>query len=213
MNRSAAQDSTRNERSIGKGRRRRAAAEQRRIEQQRWGQFDEDKDEDGATDLILAPAPRRRSRRPSRRELLQDELQLARDELEMEALRLRYGGSHELDIALALSLSLSDEPTYAHAEATAVSLDMSYESLVELESVKCVASPALVASLDRTVFSDGGGGGSADSCVICQNEYVGGDNLSRLPCKHDVHEACGSEWLLNYSKLCPVCKADVTMEH
>ncbi|EFJ21100.1 hypothetical protein SELMODRAFT_417741 [Selaginella moellendorffii] len=112
----------------------------------------------------------------------------------MEALRLRYGGSHELDIALVFSsLGLTRLP----------------QSLVELESVKCVASPALVASLDRTVFSDGGGGGSADSCVICQNEYVGGDNLSRLPCKHDVHEACGSEWLLNYSKLCPVCKADI----
>lgn len=47
-------------------------------------------------------------------------------------------------------------------------------------------------------------------CAICQCDYEDADLLIKLPCTHKFHHGCGSEWLLNYSKLCPVCKHDVT---
>lgn len=43
-------------------------------------------------------------------------------------------------------------------------------------------------------------------CAICLEK----NNISvELPCKHCFHENCASEWLLNHSKLCPMCKGDV----
>jgi hypothetical protein len=58
------------------GRRRRQAAEQRLIEQQRWGQYLED--EDGDFSVVVPPTPvntRRRARRTSRRNSARDDLE------------------------------------------------------------------------------------------------------------------------------------------
>lgn len=46
-------------------------------------------------------------------------------------------------------------------------------------------------------------------CPICLGELVEGDSAVVLPCGHMFHENCGSEWLLRYSKCCPVCKQEV----
>lgn len=46
-------------------------------------------------------------------------------------------------------------------------------------------------------------------CPICLGELVEGDSAVVLPCSHTFHENCGSEWLLQYSKCCPVCKQEV----
>lgn len=53
-------------------------------------------------------------------------------------------------------------------------------------------------------------GSGCSVCVICQIEYEEGEVQMKLPCLHKFHQACGAEWLLNYSKICPVCKHDVT---
>jgi E3 ubiquitin-protein ligase DOA10 len=47
------------------------------------------------------------------------------------------------------------------------------------------------------------------ACAICQGDYALGDTLAHLPCQHAFHEACVSEWLVKYSKKCPVCNARV----
>lgn len=176
------------ERKAAKGRRRRAAAEQRRIEQQRWGKYLGEDDEDDFS--LVQPSPpvsagvaRRRRRRNERHSLPAEEDLL----LELD--------DPDLALSLALSLSISEGN------------DMSYESLVQLENVSCVASAATVAALPMCVFVTEEL--NADVCVICQSEYDHGDSQVRLPCLHNFHHACGSEWLLKYSRLCPVCKHEV----
>jgi hypothetical protein len=176
------------ERKAAKGRRRRAAAEQRRIEQQRWGKYLGEDDEDFS---LVQPSPpvsagvaRRRRRRNERLSL-----PVAEDLLELD--------DPDLAFSLALSLSISEGN------------DLSYESLVQLENVSCVASAATVAALPMCVFVKEEINLNADVCVICQSEYDQGDSQVRLPCLHNFHHACGSEWLLKYSRLCPVCKHEV----
>ncbi|KAI5120136.1 hypothetical protein M0805_001904 [Coniferiporia weirii] len=47
-------------------------------------------------------------------------------------------------------------------------------------------------------------------CAICLNDFVKGDRVRVLPCKHIFHLDEVDEWLIHRKKLCPVCKADVT---
>lgn len=201
----------RSDRSAGKGRRRRAAAEQRRTDLEHWDRRTHDSEEE----IYVAPRPisRRQSRRAARH--------LAREELDCPLFD-GYGEETDLDVALAISLSLSDSghnvnginPSINVARSTEGLLDMSYENLVLLENVKCTASPALVSTLMGYNFDKIKHTSSSENvdelCAICQNEFEIGDSLMLLPCMHNLHDVCGSEWLLNHSKLCPVCKHDVT---
>lgn len=193
------------DRKAAKGRRRRAAAEQRRIEQQRWGKYlDEDKDDDYA--VVIAPIPpgsRRRARRRNDRESLHTSFDHALEEDLDPDLAL------SLALALSLSSTTATDPPAPIAPIGTTLADMTYESLVQLENVTCVASAAMIESLPVCDFVKEQAGVS-EVCVICQGEYDHGDLQVKLPCSHAFHQACGAEWLRKYSKLCPVCKHDIT---
>lgn len=171
-----------------------------------------------------ANAPRSSNRRRARRNKRNNSiLHFEEDEYYGDELNLRANGDrndfcddYDLEMALSISLSLADSTpnpaNYDHSNRTVV--NMSYESLVQLEDVKCVASDNVVNSMLNTLF-DGNKSGQGlteeeEKCAICQCEYECGDRIMSLPCAHALHHACGSEWLLNYSKLCPICKLDVT---
>ncbi|XP_024394056.1 uncharacterized protein [Physcomitrium patens] len=162
------------ERKAGKGRRRRQAAEQRRIEQQRWGQYVEDEDEDFS---VVVPSPsnlRRRARRSLRRNSARDDLEEYLNGLANDDHITGVDGDQDLDLALALSFSLAEQTSTTHVAQFGRS------------------NPSSIADMSY------------------EGEYEHGDLQVNLPCHHGFHQACGAEWLLSYSKLCPVCKYDVT---
>jgi len=39
-------------------------------------------------------------------------------------------------------------------------------------------------------------------------DYISGESLRTLPCKHSFHKQCIDTWLDN-SKFCPICKGSV----
>jgi hypothetical protein len=47
-------------------------------------------------------------------------------------------------------------------------------------------------------------------CAICLEEYMEGDHLRTLPCKHEFHRSCIDNWLTEQKKWCPLCKHDIT---
>lgn len=46
------------------------------------------------------------------------------------------------------------------------------------------------------------------TCVICLCEYVTGELVTFLPCRHHFHQRCINEWLVT-DKSCPLCKQDI----
>lgn len=96
------------------------------------------------------------------------------------------------------------------------SLDMSYESLLQLEEnlgevKKRGISEAAWQSLQRMSFSPTSSDSSPEQdksevvCPICMCEYEVGEALLRLPCGHCIHEGCGSTWLRQRAS-CPICR-------
>jgi hypothetical protein len=43
------------------------------------------------------------------------------------------------------------------------------------------------------------------SCTVCLCEYEGGDEMRRLPCGHDFHQACIDKWMTQHTT-CPICR-------
>ncbi|WVQ84792.1 hypothetical protein IAT38_006949 [Cryptococcus sp. DSM 104549] len=52
---------------------------------------------------------------------------------------------------------------------------------------------------------------SKDECAICMDAFEKGDVVRILPCGHVFHKDECDEWLLKWRKLCPTCRADVTL--
>lgn len=47
-----------------------------------------------------------------------------------------------------------------------------------------------------------------DNCVICQMDFNYGERLITLPCVHQYHAKCISDWL-KLKKNCPICQKEV----
>ncbi|GJJ15819.1 hypothetical protein Clacol_010097 [Clathrus columnatus] len=47
-------------------------------------------------------------------------------------------------------------------------------------------------------------------CAICLEDFVKGDKVRVLPCRHIFHMEEVDDWLIHRKKLCPICKHDVT---
>ena len=82
-----------------------------------------------------------------------------------------------------------------------------YEELLELEDVKVTAPAAALRQLEHSVYSAAAASRVKETaCLVCQEDWVDGDQLTTLPCGHVFHSACVTKWLKDYSNKCPVCK-------
>ncbi|XP_078443172.1 putative E3 ubiquitin-protein ligase HIP1 [Wolffia australiana] len=45
----------------------------------------------------------------------------------------------------------------------------------------------------------------AEPCCICQENYLGGEEIGTLDCGHEFHTACIKQWLI-LKNICPICK-------
>ncbi|XP_074269190.1 receptor homology region, transmembrane domain- and RING domain-containing protein 2-like [Silene latifolia] len=49
---------------------------------------------------------------------------------------------------------------------------------------------------------------TSSTCAICLEDYIVGDRLRLLPCRHKFHAICVDSWLTSWRTFCPVCKRD-----
>jgi len=70
-----------------------------------------------------------------------------------------------------------------------------------------VATPAAIAGLPSLRFAAdrGAADAAADLCAICLEGFEPWQSVAVLPCKHQFHHSCVSEWLSKYKGTCPLC--------
>ncbi|XP_072960053.1 E3 ubiquitin-protein ligase RHA1B-like [Typha angustifolia] len=55
--------------------------------------------------------------------------------------------------------------------------------------------------------------GDDESCVICLDDLVAGEEVRVLPrCHHTFHKGCIDRWLTAPSRVCPICRGPVLEE-
>jgi len=91
---------------------------------------------------------------------------------------------------------------------------MSYEELLALgERIGTVntglSDDALAKCLNRSIYMPTASGSHEDcdrKCSVCQEEYLAGEELGKMACKHNYHMPCIQRWL-RQKNWCPVCKS------
>eukprot|EP00928_Gymnodinium_smaydae_P072375 TRINITY_DN55749_c0_g1_i1.p1 TRINITY_DN55749_c0_g1~~TRINITY_DN55749_c0_g1_i1.p1 ORF type:complete len:359 (+),score=90.80 TRINITY_DN55749_c0_g1_i1:78-1154(+) len=72
-----------------------------------------------------------------------------------------------------------------------------------------VARRTLITTLGEQDQNSGGLSEEHRTCMVCLEEFRGGDEVRILPCLHRYHRECVDNWLA-VNRHCPVCKHDVT---
>ncbi|KPV73743.1 uncharacterized protein RHOBADRAFT_54930 [Rhodotorula graminis WP1] len=100
------------------------------------------------------------------------------------------------------------EPVPATPSSTAAA-SSSATTLDAAAPVAAVVSPSQ-AAVEATLAS-AADAAEADLCPICFCDFEDGDELRVLPCdnRHRFHSACIDPFLLNVSRLCPLCRLDL----
>ncbi|KAG0482454.1 hypothetical protein HPP92_010538 [Vanilla planifolia] len=127
--------------------------------------------------------------------------------------------SYEQLLVLEANLFLGGLNFYDQHRDMRLDIDnMSYEELLALEEKmgtvstalseealsKCLKRSIYWPSLSSSGFSCHGDDDDA-KCIICQEEYVVGEEVGRLQCDHRFHVDCIREWL-RLKNWCPICK-------
>ncbi|KAK4364882.1 hypothetical protein RND71_016240 [Anisodus tanguticus] len=134
--------------------------------------------------------------------------------------------TYEQLLSLETNLLLSGLNFYDQHRDMRLDIDsMSYEELLALEERMGTVSTALPEEalskcLQRSIYQGmhselGAFGDDGDEdeikCSICQEEYVVGDEIGKLECKHCYHMECVQHWL-KLKNWCPICKAAASSE-
>jgi hypothetical protein len=89
---------------------------------------------------------------------------------------------------------------------------MSGDSPVALDVLSPGAQAAAIQSLPTRAFdrqpSEQKAGEDAPSCAICMENFAFGEQLRKLPCRHEFHVACVDEWL-KIRHTCPLCRHSI----
>uniref|UniRef100_A0A6N2LK53 RING-type domain-containing protein n=1 Tax=Salix viminalis TaxID=40686 RepID=A0A6N2LK53_SALVM len=49
-------------------------------------------------------------------------------------------------------------------------------------------------------------------CAVCLSEFLEGERMRKLKCKHAFHKDCLDRWLEEYPATCPLCRTEVLPE-
>jgi len=68
------------------------------------------------------------------------------------------------------------------------------------------ASQETLDKLQETMYSEGKCVNK--ECTVCQEDYKDDDKVLHLPCNHNFHKSCVTEWLLRHDS-CPICRKGI----
>jgi hypothetical protein len=62
----------------------------------------------------------------------------------------------------------------------------------------------VVSSFEMFAFVEGAAALRCTSCAVCMGDFEAGQQIQRLPCKHEFHADCIQQWLTTSSHICPI---------
>nr|XP_004512213.2 E3 ubiquitin-protein ligase MBR2-like isoform X1 [Cicer arietinum] len=146
------------------------------------------------------------------------ELRIERNRLRDEIFRalqhLRNGGSVRVEDLLMLdySIVLNLLDSQERVDQINNSEDWPYEMVLALEEQMGRVETGLTEQeimnyIEQEVFHSTELGTSThnETCTICQEDYVDGERIGRLDCRHIYHLDCIKQWLA-VKNVCPICK-------
>ncbi|CAI9764407.1 unnamed protein product [Fraxinus pennsylvanica] len=85
--------------------------------------------------------------------------------------------------------------------------NMSYEELLSLEErignvSTGLSEEKILGSMEQQKYEPFGSSPNLEPCCICQEDYIAGDDIGILDCKHEFHTKCIKQWLM-LKNLCP----------
>ncbi|XP_064032468.1 E3 ubiquitin-protein ligase Praja-2 [Pogoniulus pusillus] len=95
-------------------------------------------------------------------------------------------------------------PIEGHLQPMEAALEQLEALEFEAEQHHPPATEEIIDSLPEMVIMDDRNG-QDQCCIICYDEYVEGEILKQLPCRHVFHRSCVTLWLQE-SGTCPVCR-------
>ncbi|CAH1427626.1 unnamed protein product [Lactuca virosa] len=125
--------------------------------------------------------------------------------------------TYEQLLSLEANLFLGGLNLYDQHRDMRLDIDnMSYEELLALEEKMGTVNTALSEEelskcIRKSVYESDEKmrhslGAEDNKCSICQEEFVRGDEIGRLGCKHGYHNSCINQWLA-LKNWCPICKS------
>ena len=115
---------------------------------------------------------------------------------------------HEGDVELGNHSAGNTSPATereAQAPTAVVQQQPGEEPALEGDLVKTVTAGGIEPSQERT--EDGSSTSNTDNgltCSVCTDDFIKGQDIRLLPCKHKFHPECIDPWLLNVSGTCPL---------
>ena len=110
---------------------------------------------------------------------------------------------HGRDIELAHAPNDAAASTQHHGDGASTS-----QTATSVESgpdvVKTEAAAGSIQNTGSTATNTGDTTDNGLACSVCTDDFVKGQDIRVLPCKHKFHPECIDPWLLNVSGTCPL---------
>jgi len=145
------------------------------------------------------------------------------DSSELQQQQLNLGEEASMDSSLALALRLAQQENQPVQRNIDIDIDnMSYEQILNLQEqigdvkqdkwsrrakrvIQERCEVATCAEFRRQGYT------LTDQCLICQHNFLEGEQILRLPCNHMFHYGCSHEWLSRHDTCC-LCKKSIEAE-
>jgi len=111
------------------------------------------------------------------------------------------------DVELAPTSAEHPQPAQFHPEQTSHDTDVQEPERLDGDGPYAVTTEPASGSAQPKVEGAEADGAVADdglACSVCTDDFVKGQDIRVLPCKHKFHPECIDPWLLNVSGTCPL---------
>ena len=115
--------------------------------------------------------------------------------------------AHDRDIELASTINRGGaEQQVSTEQPSSAPQDLAHAASTDEgpEAVRTETAPDVTEPVDHNHITGDANVDTGLACSVCVDDFVKGQDIRVLPCKHKFHPECIDPWLLNVSGTCPL---------